>query len=462
MNTAPLMDLAHALDIARESRAQAESDFFDHIRIPSVSALTRHAGDCRRAAENLVNHFQRMGMASRLIEGDGHPTVLAEWKGAPGKPMLTIYGHYDVQPPDPIDLWQSPPFEPTVREGRVFGRGAEDSKGNHFACLKGVEYAFATGGPPINLRFLIEGEEEGGGTVLPRYLEREASNLKTDYVMIDDGGFTVPERPNLITALRGMIYTEVEVTGSAVDLHSGSFGGNSPNPFNTLAHIIAGLKSREGHVNIPGFYEAVAAPSEEELGSWEKLGMTEAGLVATIGSPALEGEPDQSMMMRAYARPTLDVHGIMGGFTDEGTKTVIPSRATAKISMRLVPNQVPEAVYTSFATFCESLRTPGTRVAVRQIGPPSPPVQCGVDHPGARAAAAAFEKVWGVPVLYVRAGSSIPVSVDFQRALGAPMVITGFGQADAGAHGPNESMDLEHFHRGAEFMLHFMAELARV
>jgi acetylornithine deacetylase/succinyl-diaminopimelate desuccinylase-like protein len=456
------MNLNQALDIARESRAQAESDYFDHLRIPSISALSRHAGDCRRAADNLVSHFRRFGVEASLVEGDGHPTVRAEWMGAPGKPILTIYGHYDVQPPDPVEQWISPPFEPTVRDGKVYARGAADSKGNHFACLKAAEYAMAAGGPAINLRFLIEGEEEGGGKVLPGFLEREGASLKTDFVLIDDGSFATEGQPDLITGLRGIVYTEVEVSGPSVDLHSGGFGGVAPNPFNTLGHMIAGLKGRDGRVNIPGFYDAVRKPSSEELASWERLGITEQSLLEQIGSPALEGELDYPLLERRWARPTLDVHGVIGGFTDEGTKTVIPALATAKVSMRLVPDQDPDQVYASFAAFCGTLATPGTRVKVRQVGPPSPPVLCGTDHPGARAAAVAFEAVWGKPVSYLRTGGSIPVSVDFQRTMGAPMVITGFNQPGAGAHSPNEHMTLEYFHRGVEFMLRYMDELSRV
>ncbi len=454
------MNLDRALDIARESCAQAEADYFDHLRIPSVSALSRHAGDCRRAAENLLGHFRRIGFEASLVEGDGHPTVRAEWMGAPGKPVLTIYGHYDVQPPDPIEQWVSPPFEPTVREGRVYARGAADSKGNHFACLKAAEYAMAAGGPAINLRFLVEGEEEGDSKVLPAFLEREGGSLKTDFVLIDDGSFATEGQPDLITGLRGIVYTEVEISGPAVDLHSGGFGGVAPNPFNTLGHVIAGLKGRNGRVSVPGFYERVRKPSPEELASWQRLGITERSLLEQIGSPALEGELDYPLLERLWARPTLDVHGIRGGFTDEGTKTVIPATATAKISMRLVPDQEPETIFASFADHCRSLSTPGTRVTVRQVGQPAPPVLCGTDHAGARAAAAAFEAVWGKPVSYLRTGGSIPVSVDFQRAIGAPMVITGFNQPGAGAHGPNEHMDLEYFHRGVEFMLRYMEELA--
>jgi acetylornithine deacetylase/succinyl-diaminopimelate desuccinylase-like protein len=456
------MDLNQALAVARASRAHSEADYFDHLRIPSISALSRHAGDCRRAAENLFGHFRRIGFEASLVEGDGHPTVRADWLGAPGLPLLTVYGHYDVQPPDPLAEWVSPPFEPTVRDGMVFARGAADSKGNHFACLKAAEFAMAAGGPAVNLRFLIEGEEEGSSTVLPAYLEREAAQLKTDFVLIDDGSFAVEGQPDLITGLRGIVYTEVVVTGPAADLHSGGYGGVAPNPFNTLGHIIAGLKGRDGRVNVPGFYDAVRKPSAEELASWQRLGITEDMLREQVGAPALEGELDYPLLERRWARPTLDVHGVMGGFTDEGTKTVIPSRATAKISMRLVPDQDPAQVFAAFAAFCAALATPGTRVQVREIGAPAPPVLCGTDHPGAKAAAAAFEAVWGRPVNYLRAGGSIPVSVDFQRTLGAPMVITGFNQPGAGAHSPNEHMSLDYFQRGIEFMLRYLDELAHV
>ena len=456
------MDLNKALDVARANRPQAEKDFFAHLAIPSVSALSRHRDDCRRAAQNLVDHFRRIGFEAQLIEGNGHPTVRADWNGAPGKKHLTVYGHYDVQPPDPLDQWQSPPFEPTVRDGKVYARGAADSKGNHFACLEGAEAAMAAGGPAINVRFLIEGEEEGDSKVLPAYLERARNELKTDFVLIDDGSFAVEGRAELVTALRGIVYTEVEVRGPAVDLHSGGYGGVAPNPFNTLGHLIAGLKGRDGHVNVPGFYDAVRKPSPEELASWDELGITEQTLLEQIGSPALEGEPDIPILERRWARPTLDVHGVMGGFTDEGTKTVIPAVATAKISMRLVPDQDPEDVFEKFSAYCEELATPGTSVTVRKIGMSAPPVLCGTDHPGARAAAAAFQAVWGKPVAYIRTGGSIPVSIDFQRNLGAPMVITGFNQPGAGAHSPNEHQDLEYFHRGSEFFLRYLDELSRV
>ena len=456
------MNLSQALDIARDSQAQAESDYFDLLRIPSVSGLSEHAGDCRRAAEFLLGHFRRIGFESSLVEGDGHPTVRAEWLGAPGKPLLTVYGHYDVQPTDPDELWTTPPFVPTVRDGMVYARGAADSKGNHFACLKAAEYAMAADGPAVNLRFLIEGEEEGNSIVLPEFLAREAANLRTDFVLIDDGGFVTEGQPALFTALRGIVYTEVEVTGPATDLHSGGFGGAAPNPFNTLGHVIAGLKGRDGRINVPGFYDAVRKPSAAEFASWELLGITEESILAESGAPALEGELEYPVLERLWARPPLDVHGVSGGFTAEGTKTVIPAKATAKVSMRLVPDQDPASVFATFAAFCESLATPGTKVTVREIGAPAPPVLCGIDHPAARAAAAAFQTVWGKPVQYLRAGGSIPVSLDFQRALGAPLVITGFNQPDDRAHGPNERMSLEYFHRGVEFMLHYLDELARV
>src|SRR5260221_12287174 len=379
------MNLDQALDIARESRSQAEADYFEHLRIPSVSALSRPAGDCRRAAENLLGQFRRIGFEASLVEGEGHPTVRAEWLGAPGKPLLTIYGHYDVQPPDPVEQWTTPPFEPTVRDGVASARGPADSKGNHFACLKAAEYAMAAGGPAVNLRFLVEGEEEGNSKVLPAFLEREAANLKTDFVLIDDGSFASEGQPDLITGLRGIVYTEVEVTGPAVDLHSGGYGGIAPNPFNTLGHLIAGLKGRDGRVNLPGFYDAVRKPGAEELASWERLGITEDSVLAEVGAPGLEGERQDPLLERRWARPTPDVHGVIGGFTDEGTKTGIPARATAKISTRLAPHPDPAHAFATFPALCEPPATPGTRGQGRPIGSPAPPGPSGSRHRRAKA-----------------------------------------------------------------------------
>jgi acetylornithine deacetylase/succinyl-diaminopimelate desuccinylase-like protein len=398
-----------------------------------------------------------MGMDASLYEhGDGHPTVRADWLGAPGKPLLAIYGHYDVQPPDPLEEWISPPFEAAIRDGAIFARGACDNKGQHLASLKAAEYAFAAGGPPVNLRFLIEGEEEGGGEVLPHLLKTHAGELRSDYVFIHDGTLL-----QLLTGLRGNLYTEIEVTGAAIDLHSGAFGGLAPNPFNTLAHLLAGLKNREGRILIPGFYDKVREPSPEEREGWKKLPIDEELLLKVTGAPALEGEPGYSIFERNFTRPTLDVHGIAGGFTDEGAKTVIPARATAKVSMRLVPDQDPDAILASLEAHAASLATPGTRVKVRRLGTASWPVLLDSGHPGIGAASRAFEASFGRSPFLVRAGYSIPVVTDFAANLpDAHIFVTGNATEEDGAHSPNERISLENFHRGTEMVIHLMDELA--
>jgi acetylornithine deacetylase/succinyl-diaminopimelate desuccinylase-like protein len=449
---------ARAIELAREGRAQAEADFAEELAIPSVGTLSRHAADCRRNAEWLLERFRAMGMDASLYDfGGGHPTVRADWLGAPGKPLLTIYGHYDVQPPDPLGEWISPPFEPAIRDGAMFGRGACDNKGQHLSSLKAAEYAFATGGPPLNLRFLVEGEEEGGGEVLPHLLKTRAAELASDYVFIHDGTLL-----QLLTGLRGNLYTEIEVTGAAIDLHSGAFGGLVPNPFNTLAHVLAGLKDRDGRIQIPGFYDAVRDPSPEELFQWRRLPYTEELIRRVTGAPALEGEAGYGIFERNFTRPTLDVHGIVGGFTDEGAKTVIPARATAKVSMRLVPDQDPVAILASLTDFVASLATPGTRTRVRSLGEPSWPVLLDSGPRLIEAASRAFEAAFGDVPLVVRAGYSIPVVTDFLANLpGAKIFVSGFSTEDDGAHSPNERMSLENFHRGTEMVLHLMQLLAR-
>jgi acetylornithine deacetylase/succinyl-diaminopimelate desuccinylase-like protein len=448
-----------AIELARAGRARAEQEFIEELAIPSVGTLSRHDADCRRNAEWLVDRFGKMGMEVRLHElAGGQPTVWAEWKGAPGKPTLTIYGHYDVQPADPLGEWVSPPFEAEIRDGSIYGRGACDNKGQHLASLKAAEYAFAAGGPPINLRFLIEGEEEGGGDVLPDLLKNHAPELQSDYVFIHDGTLL-----QLLTGLRGNLYVEIEVTGAAIDLHSGAFGGLAPNPFNTLAHILAGLKDRSGHILIPGFYDQVRKPSPEEVESWRKLPITEEMILQMTGAPALEGELEYSIFERNFVRPTLDVHGIMGGFTDEGTKTVIPAKATAKVSMRLVPGQDPDAIAALLEKHLVTLATPGTRVKLRRMGDGSWPVLLDIKHPGIGAASRAFESAFGRPPFLVRGGYSIPVVSDFVAALpDAHIFVSGFSGEDDGAHSPNERMVLDNFHRGTEMVIHLMDELARV
>jgi acetylornithine deacetylase/succinyl-diaminopimelate desuccinylase-like protein len=316
------------------------------------------------------------------------------------------------------------------------------------------------GSLPINLRVVIEGEEEGGGPVLPNFLKSERERLRSDAVMLLDGAFAKTDVPTMATATRGLVYAEVEIVGASRDLHSGAYGGVVANPFNTAGWIIAGLKDPSGRVLVPGFYDDVKDVGREEVEGWERVGVSEEQVLEETGVPRLEGEADQPMLVRRWARPTLDVHGIRGGFTAEGAKTVIPSRAVMKVSMRLVPEQDPEKIYESFRERVQELATPGTKVEVRPIGQFAQPVLFGSDHPAARACASAFEKAWGEKTVFVRTGGTIPVGEDFVRELRAPMIATGFAQPDGGAHSPNENQTLDAFHRGAEMLIHLFYDYA--
>src|ERR1700674_926621 len=342
MTADPDAVLDAALSRAPAGRKADLDDLSEELRIPSISTLPERREDCLRSAAWLRDRFRRMGMTSELVEAiPGRlPVVVADWNGRPGKAHLTIYGHYDVQPVDPVDEWSSPPFDPTVRDGHLFARGAADNKGNHFAAVKAVEHLFAAGGPPINLRFLIEGEEEISGESLPRYIRANGSKLKTDAVLIWDSGLDEDDNPTLATALRGLLYVELHASGPAVDLHSRMFGGVAPNPINTLARIIGELKDRHGHIPIPGFYDQVVKPSPQELEDWKTKDPRYIETVKRLsGARALEGEEGFLALERTGSRPTLDANGIVGGFIGEGKKTVIPARASAKVSLRLVPDQ---------------------------------------------------------------------------------------------------------------------------
>jgi acetylornithine deacetylase/succinyl-diaminopimelate desuccinylase-like protein len=452
--------LEEALKRARSARDQDLADLLELLAIPSVSALHEHDADTRRACDWVAERLRRTGMTVEVadVPGGRHPVISAEWLGRPGKPTLTIYGHYDVQPPDPLDEWVTPPFQPTIREGKVYARGACDNKGQVLAGIKAAEHAFSAGGPPLNLRFLIEGEEEIGGISLPHFLRDNAARVPSDYVLIADGEFTGPGLPNLLTGLRGMLYTEIVAEGAAADLHSGIFGGVAPNPLNTLAHVISALKPRDGRIAIPGFYDDVVAPTEEEVESWDRV-KDAATVQRLMGVRALEGEEEFSPAERTWGRPTLDVHGIVGGFVGEGSKTVIPARARAKVSMRLVPGQDPGKILDSMRSYVKALETPGVKLSVVELSQ-GKPVLTGVDHPGIAAARKAFRDSFGAEPVLVREGGSVPVTLDFQEALRPMMIVTGFGLPDDALHSPNEKMNVEQYHLGTEFVLQLMEELS--
>jgi acetylornithine deacetylase/succinyl-diaminopimelate desuccinylase-like protein len=391
----------------------------------------------------------------------GSPVVRGDWLGAPGKPTLLLYGHYDVQPPDPLDEWTSPPFEPEIRDEKIYARGASDNKGQFFAILKGLEALMQTAGSlPVNVKWAIEGEEEISGPTLANYLKDNRTEMAGDAVFVADNNFPAPGLPAVLTGLRGLVYTEIEAVGASADLHSGTYGGAAPNPLNALAWVIAKLKDTSGRVQVPGFYTRVVDPTAEEMDSWQRLGIDEDRLLAEeIGSDAYFGEAEYGILHRTYARPTLDVHGIRGGFVGDGPKTVIPAKATAKVSMRLVPNQDPREVYDAFVKYVESLQTPGVKLRVSWISL-DPPVQASIDGRGVQAAARAFKRAFGKDPVFVRMGGSIPVMSAFQQALGVELIASGFGLPDDRLHSPNEKMDVAQFEGGIKTTVAMLEEYA--
>jgi len=454
--------LEAALATARAHRKQDLDDLVEELRIPSVSTFPERHEDCLRNALWLSDRFKAMGLEAQIVDvvAGKLPVVVADSPHLPGKPHVTIYGHYDVQPPDPLEEWESPPFEPAIRDGHLWARGAADNKGNHMATVKAVEHLVAAGGPPVNIRFLLEGEEEITGQSLPTFLRQKGKELKTDAVLIWDGGMDEDGHPTIATALRGLLYVELHAQGAAVDLHSGTYGGVAPNPINTLAHVIGELKDRHGHITIPGFYDDVRKPSEEELARWKEQDARYAAAVMEFaGANALEGEEGFLAIERAGSRPTLDANGFLGGFVAEGQKTVIPARAFAKVSLRLVPDQDPAAVLAGLEKRVRELTTPGVEISVVMLSS-APPVMSGVDNAAARALRNAYREAFGKETELVRVGGSIPVAVDFQEAVGAPLLITGIAQADCALHSPNEHLLIDNYHRGIEAVIHFICGLA--
>jgi acetylornithine deacetylase/succinyl-diaminopimelate desuccinylase-like protein len=444
--------------------AQNHPRFLDELkallRIPSVSTLPEHNGDCHFAAEVLAAELTRIGMENvRLIETDGHPLVYADWLHAAGKPTVLAYGHYDVQPPDPLDEWLSPPFEPTERDGNLYARGAVDDKGQMYMHVKALESLLAANGSlPLNVRVLLEGEEEVGGEGIAQYVASKPADLKADFALVSDTEMFAPGLPTLCVGLRGMIYTELEVRGAKTDLHSGMYGGAAPNPFVSLAQIIARLKDENGHILIPGFYDGIIPPSPEELAAWRSLPFDEEHYRLTeVGSRQLVGEPGYSVLERTWARPTVDVHGIPGGFTGAGAKTVIPAKAVAKVSMRLVPGMTPAKAFAQYKAYVEQIAPAGVDVSVRMIHS-GDPCLIPVDNPYIQAATRALHEVWGKDTVFIRSGGSIPIVGDFARHLGLPSVMMGFGLPDDNLHAPNEKFHLKNFELGIRSIIRFLEE----
>jgi acetylornithine deacetylase/succinyl-diaminopimelate desuccinylase-like protein len=367
-----------------------------------------------------------------------------------------MYGHYDVQPTDPIDEWLSPPFEPTVRDGNIYARGAVDDKGQVVAQVKALESLLVTGGKlPLNVRVLLEGEEEVGGDAIAAYVASKPADLKADFALVSDTELFAPGLPTLSVGLRGMIYTEIEVRSSRTDLHSGMYGGAAPNAFIFLVQILAKLKDEDGHILIPGIYDDIIPPSAEELAAWQSLPFDEEEYrLKEVGSKQLAGEPGYSVMERTWARPTLDVHGMPGGFTGAGAKTVIPAKAQAKVSMRLVPGMTPAKSFALYKSYVEKIAPAGVDVEVRLIHA-GDPCLIPVNNPYIQAATRALHEVWGKDTVFIRSGGSIPIVGDFDKHLGLPSVMMGFGLPDDNLHAPNEKFHIRNFELGIESVIRF-------
>ena len=433
------------------------------LRIPSVSTLPEHVPDVRRAARFVADSLAAAGLENiEVIETARHPLVYADWLHAPGKPTVLCYGHYDVQPPDPLEEWKSPPFEPTLREGNLYARGSADDKGQMYMHVKAVEALRAVNGRlPVNIKFLIEGEEEVGGESVAKYVRENAAKLRADVALVSDTELFAEGIPTLCIGLRGLIYTEIEARGAARDLHSGIYGGAAPNAIFGLVELLAKLKNANGEIQIPGIYDDVEPPAHAEKHSWTMLPFDEADFLKhEVGSTRLTGEPGYTVLERVWARPTLEVHGIAGGFTAAGAKTVIPARATAKVSIRLVPKQDPEKIAAAYKSFVRQNTPAGIETEVRVLSA-SPAIVVNPDHPAIDVAARAFSDILGRETVFIRSGGSIPIVGDFATHLGIPTILMGFGLPDDGLHSPNEKYKLSNYYSGIMTIAHFLEQYGR-
>jgi acetylornithine deacetylase/succinyl-diaminopimelate desuccinylase-like protein len=472
-----------AVSFARDNQQRFLNELKDLLRIPSISTLEEHKSDVQKAAEFVARELRRIGMEHvELIPTKGHPLLYADWLNAPGKPTVLMYAHFDVQPPDPLDEWKSPPFvdkdaysgkgveeakknwtEPSERNQNIYSRGAVDDKGQLWMEVKALESLMKAhdGKLPLNVKIIFEGEEEVGGESIAAYVRKEKQKLKADFALVCDTELFAPNLPTLCVGLRGLVYTEIEAYGAKTDLHSGMYGGAAPNPFFALIEIISKLKDSKGKVLIPGFYSKVKAPSKDELKAWKKLPFSEEHYRKTeVGSKVLTGEPGFSVLYRTWARPTLEVHGMPGGFTAPGAKTVIPAKAAAKVSMRLVPNQDPDDILKRYTAYVKKLTPKGidTKIKVWSKGPAC---VVGTDNKYVKASTEAMHDIFKKDTVYIRSGGSIPIVTDFQDVLKIPSVMMGFGLPDDNLHAPNEKFHIPNFHRGIESICLFFEKLGK-
>lgn len=446
-----------------QHRARFVDELTAWVKIPAISSDPSHVKDVAANAEHLKNHLAALGPDNvEVWPTKGHPAVFAEWNHAPGKPTLLVYGHHDVQPVDPLPEWISPPFDPAVREGRMWGRGVVDDKGQVMIHANAIEAFVRTQKKlPINLKLIVEGEEEIGSENLDELMRAKASRLTADFVCVSDTAMFGRGIPSLCVGLRGLVYLEVTVSGPKGDLHSGSFGGGVANPVNVLAKMIAKLQDDDGKVTVPGFYDKVVELTAAERKEIASLPFDEKEWLASTGAPAISGEKGYSTLERVWARPTLDCNGIWGGFQGEGAKTIIPSHASAKISCRLVPHQEPEEIQRLVGDYLKKLAPAGVTVRVEYMHG-GLPYLAPTDHPVFEIAKRAFTRAFGKPTVFIREGGSIPFVRTIADATGKPCLLMGFGQPDENAHAPNEWLDLENFHLGIKSAAFLYDELSRI
>jgi acetylornithine deacetylase/succinyl-diaminopimelate desuccinylase-like protein len=437
------------IDFIQTHRDRYVDELKTWLAIPSISALPEHAGDVRRAAEWAADEMRRVGLQNvRLIDTPGNPMVYGEWLGAPGAPTILYYGHYDVQPVDPLDLWQSPPFEATVRDGDIYARGASDDKGQVFMHFKALEAHMKQAGRlPVNFKMILEGEEEVGSANLDPFIRANKDLLAADVVVISDTGMFERGVPSLCYGLRGLSYFQIDLRGTSTDLHSGTYGGAVANPAFVLAQMLAQMKDRSGRIKIPGFYEDVRPLSDAERAEFKKLPFNEKQYRKSVGAPKLFGETGFSTLERASARPTFEVNGLLSGFTGAGAKTVLPAVAMAKVSMRLVPDQDPGKIGDLFEAYVKKIAPRTVEVKVTRMHG-GKPWMASLDSPYVQAAGRAIEQGFGQKPVFTREGGSIPVVATFQEVLGLPSVLFGVGLPDDRIHAPNEKLDLANFHNG--------------
>ncbi|MEO8607469.1 MAG: dipeptidase [Chloroflexota bacterium] len=455
--------MSTAQEFAKANGIRFRDQLKDLIRIPSVSTLPEHKVDIQKAADWLADDMRKIGFETiEIIPTAGHPVVYGEWLGA-GKdaPTVLVYGHYDVQPAVKSDGWDSEPFEPVERDGKLYARGSSDDKGQVFAQLKAVESLMATGKPPVNIKFLIEGEEEIGTPNLGAVIAENPERFKADVCVISDTGMPDINTPMICYSTRGLMYLEIEIFGPKQDLHSGGYGGIVHNPAQALAEIIAQLHKADGNIRVPGFYDDVLPIESAERTELGKNAKTDEAWKAETGVPAFWGEPSYTLQERIGARPTLEINGFVSGFYGAGSKTVLPAKSLAKISCRLVPNQDPHKIFELVRDYLLQLTPPTVRSEVRLIAAAYPAVM-DIHSQAMQAASAAYEKGWGKKPMFERGGGTLPIIADFQRLLdGLPVILLGFGLPSDGAHGPNESFTIEMFHKGIDTAIAFFEEIGK-